>query len=512
MKSAITSIGREFIVNNTTGGAWFSVTHFGLAWVNDAERTNNPATENATVLVLPPSDNSGTTNGDYIFNIWQTPFAWDATGSDYGIGETLPQGFGAYYKYEYDECNDRNQLIGYADPNIKSDGGVTIGAYIGATNSAKGEMTLANIPSPLFYCTSTATTCATKTYSKYFPIKSYFPVVTTDSSINAKVTIMDYVLELPAVTTQINDTVEAIIQSIGNFKFNRIGLYVTKSSYPDNIPNLITSLTPMADEEPVLFAIIDLTTSTTCGSTSSDTVLDIYKTRDDTGLAAWVFNAQTNLSSVSNVSNFAALASMYVDAARDDATNAYLNQIEFTANITESIMQLQLQYLQLQNYVKKYITGSAASTSLTKKGIDSIIMMAMNKEYFINDINNNVYYFKGDLFRSYSDNSSLNSANAIINISSIMDNLDDADEITIIIDNLDGTYLTIASESYQKWTGSITITNYDGSVKDKISLINGEFIKGFNNAKVTINLIYSYANTCWIVKGISITEEQNIIG
>jgi hypothetical protein len=123
MKSAVTNNGMNFIINNTTGGAWFSITHFSLAWVNETERTNNPAISTATNLVSLP-DSNGKANGDYIFNIWQTPFSWDATGRKYGIGESLPEGFGSYFKYELDNCLNINTLEAYADCGISSGHGI----------------------------------------------------------------------------------------------------------------------------------------------------------------------------------------------------------------------------------------------------------------------------------------------------------------------------------------------------------------------------------------------------
>ena len=136
MKSAITNIGRQFIINNTTGGAWFSVTHFGLAWVNADERLTNPAIDTATELVK--TQVSGRNNGDYIFNIWQTPFTWDATGRKFGLGDSLPEGFGSYFRYDYDNCNKRNKLSVYS-PGLESlpDGAKINGTtYYGAKEAA----------------------------------------------------------------------------------------------------------------------------------------------------------------------------------------------------------------------------------------------------------------------------------------------------------------------------------------------------------------------------------------
>ena len=309
MKSAITNIGRQFISTNTTGGAWFSITHFALAWVNSTERTNNPASEDATELILTHDD--GESDGDYIFNIWQTPFVWNSTGASYGVGTNMSEGFGNYFKYEYDECSKRNTLQAYYSDSTLADleyGFKTTGVVLyGASEESSsgeysgghyGQLTLSNIPAPLYYDTATATTLACKKYSKYFPIKSFSAVETTDDTIDAKVSLMNYQLELPAITSQIANEAYTIANSIGNFKFNRIGLYVTKSTYPDPIDKLITALTPVADkEEPVLFAIIDLSTS---NELCSDSVLDIFKTRDDSGLASFTYDAQVSLSSVNS--------------------------------------------------------------------------------------------------------------------------------------------------------------------------------------------------------------------
>lgn len=503
MKSAITNAGINFIINNTSGGAWFSVTHFSLAWVNEAERTLNPASATATKLVSDPFP-SGLSNGDYIFNIWQTPFSSDITGRQYGVGESLPEGFGAYFKYELDNCNNVNTLEAYADSGANPGYGIVSGVYVGASEGSAGSLTIDNIPAPLYYNTANAIKFGTKKYSKYFPIKSYYPVNTLGTGDEARIGIMNYTLELPAITTKINEIAESIKQSIGNFKFNRIGLYVTKSTYPDNMDNrLITSLVPVADEEPVLFAIIDLTKTNSCGASTLDSTLDIIKTRDDSGLSAFTYDAQIDLSPVSSLDNFASLASMYVDSARDDATNYYLSQIEANANIVESILQLQLQYIQLKNYLSK---STQELIEERRKGINSVLMLGQNKEYFINSISKPTYYYKGDLFRAYEDNQSINPSNAIINVSNKISGLEDGDSLTIIIDNLDGsTY-----DSYPKWSGKITITNYS-DVKDKIAVINYDTIAGLSNAKVTIDLIYSLALECWIVERVTTIEEKNIL-
>lgn len=507
MKSAITNNGINFIINNTTGGAWFSITHFSLAWVNETERTNNPATATATKLVSDP-DVNGKTNGDYIFNIWQTPFAWDGTGRKYGVGESLPEGFGAYFKYELDNCNDTNTLEAYADSGATPGYGITTGKYVGATESTPGALSIENIPAPLYYSTANAIKFGTKKYSKYFPIKSYYPVNTLGEGDEAKVGIMNYTIELPSVTTKINDEIESIKQSIGNFKFNRIGLYVTKSTYPDNMGDrLITSLVPVADEEPVLFAIIDLTRSNSCGTSTVDTTLNIVKARDDSGLNAFTYEAQIDLTPVSSADNFASLASMYVDTARDDATNFYLSQIEANANLVESILQLQLQYLQIKGYLGK---TAQQLMSEKKKGINSILMLGHNKEYFIDSISKPVFYYKGDLFRAYEDNGSINRSNAIINISNSISGIEDGDSLTIIIDNLDGSVYDFGGIKYPKWSGNIMITNYSDT-KEKIAVINYENIAGLSNAKVTVDLIYSYVNSCWIVERVTTLEEKYIL-
>ena len=513
MQSAITNVGRQFIVNNTTGGAWFSVTHFCLAWVNETELTNNPASATMTQLVLPDAGGNKA-NGDYIFNIWQTPFYYDGTGRQYGIGQNLSTGFGSYYRYDYDECNSRNTLTCYTAglptlPSGFATYGVTLnGASSSASTSSSGsDLTLLNIPAPLAYNTTTGTTYNTTTYSKYFPIKAFTTVESTDDTINALVSLMNYQLELPAVTTNTSDLAYSLQQAIGNFKFNRIGLYVTKSTYPDNIPQLITSLVPMADVEPVLFASIDLVDANT---TCANTTLDVFKTRDDTGLSGFTMDAQISLSSVNSYPNFAGTASMYIDAVRDDATNAYLNQIEVQANTTEAIMQLQAQVIQLTQTIQSYLTGSS-STNINKKGFATISLLAPNGEYYIGNSQNNVYYFKGDYFRAYTS-TTINNSNAIIDVlNGTQTTLNDGDEIKIIFDNLDGTSYTVGSSSQQLWTGNIQITNYDGITKDKIAYIDATLISGLVNAKVCVDLIYSLSNSCWVVSSVTAFDENKVL-
>lgn len=502
MKSAITNIGRAFIANNTTGGVWFSITHFGLAWVNDTERANNPAEATASKLVLDAG------NGDYIYNIWQTPFKYDGTGRKYGVGDSLPTGFGGYYKYEYDECTNRNSLTCYSS-DVSSltygfkDNGVTL---YGATSSITGSLTLDNIPAPLYYNTTTASTYGTKTCSKFFPIKAFTTVETTDDSIDSKVTLMNYQLELPAVTVNSANSTYVLENAIGNFKFNRIGLYVTLSTYPDDIPGLVTSLEPVADTEPVLFAIIDLTNDEVCSSN----ILDILKTRDDTGLASFSYDAQLSLTSVNEYPCFASAANMYIDAVRDDATNWYLNQLENNANTSEAIMQLQLQLSQITKALAK-MTGTDLSVNV-RSGFNSISFLETNSETYIGNTSNKIYYFKGDLFRSY-DDTSINTYNAIINIYDTNNanvSIQDGEQLQIIIDNLDGRYFTDATNGAY-WQGKIYINNYNSTLKEKLAIIDSTVIKSKTSAKVTIDLEYCLENTTWIVSNITAFDENNIL-
>ena len=521
MKSAITNIGRQFISTNTTGGAWFSITHFALAWVNSTERTNNPANENATELILTHED--GESDGDYIFNIWQTPFVWNSTGTSYGVGTNMSEGFGNYFKYEYDECSKRNTLQAYYSDStlagleygFKTTGIVLYGASEEASSGEYsgghyGELTLSNIPAPLYYDTATATTLACKKYSKYFPIKSFSAVETTDDTIDAKVSLMNYQLELPAITSQIANEAYNIANSIGNFKFNRIGLYVTKSTYPDPIDKLITALTPVADEEPVLFAIIDLSTS---NELCSDSVLDIFKTRDDSGLASFTYDAQLSLSSVNNYPCFAGYAYMYIDTVRDEATNFYLNQIEATANTTEAIMQLQLQIAQIGKYLNK-LNGTNPIVEI-KQGINSIALLQMDSEYYLGNTSKNIYYFKGDYFRaSDTDNTIINNANAqfnIYNAAASTSTINDGDELNIIIDNLDGRYYTTNATTVYLWSGKIYVTNYTSKLKQKLLILDSSMLKGATYAKINIKLVYSSTNSSWIVSEVNIFDEKNIM-
>ena len=517
MKSAITNIGRQFVTNNTTGGAWFAITHFALAWVNAEERLTNPPTDTATELVK--TQPSGQNNGDYIFNIWQTPFTWDATGRLFGVGDSRPQGYGMYFRYDYDVCDQRNTLTVY-NPGMEGlpsgariNGTKFYGASEGSTSGFSGtysggsssDLTMINIPAPLAYNSTTAVyPYSTTTTSKYFPIKAFRAIESTDDTINAQVSLMDYVLELPAVTANTLDASYALQNSIGNFKFNRIGLYVTKSSSPDPIPQLITSLTPMADTEPVLFAMIDLASDEICGGD----ILNIYKTRDDSGLSAFSFDAQLSLTSVISSEAFASAVSLYRDSARDDATNSYLNQLESTSNTVEAIMQLQMQVIQLSQYLKN-ITGTDPVLS-NNRGFGSLLTLQPNNEYYLSSQKNNIYYFKGDLIRSV-DPTIIVGANEIFNIrNSVNSSISDGDVIKLIIDNLDGRTYTSGTTVGAFWTGNIYITNYDGTNKFKIGQLDYNTLKGYAHAKVSIELIFNANNNTWILSELNVVDESSL--
>lgn len=508
MQSAITNFGRKFIVQNETGGACFSITHFALAWVNETEFTNNPASAEMTTLIQETPGSK--TNGDYIFNIWQTPFYFENDNRQYGLGTNLSEGFGSYYSYEFDECKNINTLKCYATPpSYLQEGFRVVSTLEGASATGTGDLTLANIPAPLKYNTITAQNLNVATYSKYFPIKSFHTVETTDDTINALVSVMNYQLELPAVTTKTSDLAYALQNAIGNFKFNRIGLYATLSTYPDPIPGLITSLTPVANEEPVLFACIDLTNTSTCGSEGVTSTLDIYKTRDDKGLASYTYDAQISLSSVNSYPNFAGTASMYVDMVRDEATNSYLNQLETQANTTEAIVQMQLQILQLSQYIES-ITGINPITP-TKKGLQSVTKLGQNFEYFVGNSLKNTYYFTGNSFRSF-DTRTINNSNAFINVlSNEQYNVEDGDTVKIIIDFLDGRSYSVNSSKYKLWTGSIHINNYDGNSKTKLLKIDNNMIAGIEYAKVIVTLMFSSDLSTWLVSDLSIFDENNIL-
>lgn len=512
MKSALTNIGRDSIAN-AHQGAFFTITHFALAYVNDIELTNNPASADMTSLLSDPV--GGKSNGDYIFNIWQTPFKWDGNSRKYGNGQNLADGFGSYYRYEYDECAERNVLTCYT-PGLESlpYGLKTSGTSVyGARNSTKypsdyqGSLTEPNIPAPLKYDTSvTAPTYDTRKYSKYFPIKSYSCINSTDEGINSKVTNMNYKLELPAVTTKTDDLTYALQNAIGNFKFNRIGLYATVSTYPTDLPNtLITSIVPMADEEPILFAVIDLVNDEVCGSS----LLDILKTRDDTGMAAFSFDAQITLTSVNNYPNFAGNASMYVDVVRDDATRYFLNQLENQANVSDSIMQLQLQVIQIAQYIEK-ISGNSTIKSM-RKGFDSLTALDQNQEYFIGDSSKAIYYFDASSLRSF-DDSMINTSNVIINVyNTLSDNsiiIQDGEKIQIILANLDGrNYVANNGTRLDYWSGEIIINNF-GLNKENLSIIKSSTISGISSAKVTIELVFCAQYASWVVSYVNVIDES----
>lgn len=488
MISAITNIGRNFVANNISGGAWFSITHFSLAWVTNEERTiNSPRAE----MIDFVTQKGNKANGDIIYNIWQTAFQGTEYNNTYGIlnsvGETS---FTDKWKYEYDDCNERNTLT-----NLDTDT-VLIGAYNTDTGYVEGNLSVANMPTELK--SANITKYPGMGYcDRLFPIKSFNVVKTSEDVVNASNTIVSYTLELPVVNSS-DSLLE--LEGIGNFKFNRIGLYVTKSSGTQGRDSV--SLTPIADEEPVLFAVIDLTTSTAC---NPDAVLDIYKTRESKGLSGWKSDVQLN---ISNTANLLDTTPLFRDSIRDDATSYYLSLIEQNAQTSSTLLDLQQQIINLTRIVR---SQTSIDSLISNKGFNGEVILSQDNQLEVgfNDKKEN-YIFNAENFKSV-DGLSTNNSNYIFTFTSPMETNNysrEGSESKIIISNLDGRKITSNDVTVNMWGGKIVFAKknyYNASLDEsgfKIYEINSSMLP--NKESCSVSLSISFHSSQWILTSVSI--------
>lgn len=516
MKSAILKSALQHIRDNTDSGAWLSITHFSLAWASDEERTSNPVSSDMSEVIVQGAN----IKGDYIYNIWQTPFPYDEyAGSFFALDES----YGKYFQYEYDVCEGKNVLkcnqFQTADswPSELSAHfpfGTVLNGYVNpsATNpnptQVGSQLSEANLPYYLDYSFVENRHRLVTPFTKLFPIKSYTSI--TDKE-NSEQILVNYNLSLPPLGTSASgDASNYYANSIGNFKFNRIGIYMTPCADPvaSTSTNPKDVYTPQATAEPILFAVIDIGVDSCSGN---DVKFDIFKTRDDSGFAGWDFDAQLPISIV-GASNLAqSQTTFYADSVRDDSTNYYLAQMMNNAAMAESIMQLQMMVLQLANRVEA-ISGVNPFTEMKTSGYNVNGTLVADSEVILTKTSlNNKMLLDAMSFRGVQSSTVqyINSRNALFSLKS---GANDGDFVKITIYNLDGSYYTRGTHDVQWWNGKVLFANYaEDGTKTKLFEINAKLIKGMKYAKVTLLFSYSADLGRWILESQSVINESAMV-
>lgn len=541
MNTAILNSALPYLTKDVGYGPKLSITHFSLAWVSEKERTENPAVPTMTEMVRQsPSD--GIVRGDYIYNVWQTPFNYDRFSGQFPapskVSSELAKGFGTYYQYEYDDCIGRNVLI----PNqitTKTDGldafddGTIAGpeakqffeqsdneghAFYGYVEGVEesSELTATNMPPALEF----SSTYGIAEYTKFFPIKAFRPI--TQKNV-ANATIMNYALALPPISVNYGNSVDFYAKSIGNFKFNRIGLYMTVNSEredsrstndPKDFYEPMASTPTDFDQYPILFAVIDIGVPA-AGCTGNDISFDVYKTRDDKGFAGWEFDAQLTVSSTILEAD-EGFYTLYTDAIRDEATKYYQAQMMNNASMSQTIMQLQMMVLQLANRVEE-ISGVNPFSPYKMAGYDVNGTLSVDKEYVLSKGGSNRKMLLDAIgYRGITTGGVqyINSSNALFSLKtkSSSNAIEDGEFMKITIYNLDGRYYSDSGNDVSWWNGSILFANYneDDGTKTKIFEIDSDLIKGMSFAKVT--LLFSYSgDSGWVLESQSVIDESSFI-
>lgn len=547
MKTAIlNSAMQNALTHNLNDGIWLSITHFALAWVSDTEREYNPVSVNMTELVREIATHYVVPNGfstigsgikhilnvtrtasgsyfktpsgytadasdlsivdldvkydvsvslgiygDNIYNIWQTPFA---KGVYAGQFSELPSSLGSKYSYEYDECSSRNVLKYESTP------------LLGCDNSGTtSDLSSQNMPVELDSSIEANQLAGIEPTTKLFPVKAYNKINSGDDSTVR----VNFMLELPPIATAIADAASRMENAIGNFKFNRIGLYAVKTNR-DAIFSGTVNNSPITSEEPILFAVIDIGVSSKCGD-NSESYLEVFKSRGDEGYAGWQMDVQLPISNAANIGQ--AEDAFYVDAVRDEATKFYQNQIESTAGIVESVMQLQMMVLQLAEYIEGK-TGVNPFVKPDRAGFSLIGNLAMDSEYHITANSKDTVYLSAEEYRGIDDGviTWVNERNSLINLDCATTDASpsDGDKVKITVCNLDGRKYLKGSKSFDLWNGSIMFVNHRSGVRTKIFTIDSSLISKISNAKVTLEFAYSSVNDIWLLIGISIIDESKL--
>jgi hypothetical protein len=389
MRAAITQVGFDTLTDDNISQPFMNITHFSLAYVNGDERNRGLSSSYLIGMTkLVPDSNSG----EVIHNVWQTPFY----NTDYaGVGGSLAASLAQYYHYEYDQETDANVLyvepeaIAFSGLNPAFDalcGGYTntvllrgvfgaenTGTEISSTSEFKdivlppfinfaeaaslGYSAYGDGNGPYLATDFLATTLMSSytensvyyaTTPKLFPIRSWYPIDSseTDALAPSNVKTMNYEIALPGYAAKnALDADEIRMNSIGNFRFNRIGVYVTKAVQGASAPNTIKDFFPNQDgtEEPILFAVIELDQNVG-GIAKGNSVL---KTRSqESGTYEYSLDWQADLEFATSPS-FINSAKFYQESYRSQATTQFMRQIEGNSVLAEAILQLQMQLLEM---------------------------------------------------------------------------------------------------------------------------------------------------------------------
>lgn len=402
MRAAITQAGFDTLTSDNVSQPFMNITHFSLAYVNGDERNRGLSSSYLIGLTKLVPDGS---SGEVIHNVWQTPFY----NTDYaGVGGSLASSFAQYYHYEYDQETDANVLyvepaaIAFSGLNPEFDalcGGyqdlVILRGITGAENTAtekSSTSTFGDVVLPPFVNFAEAAALGYSAYGdgngpylatdflansilsdyttnnvyyattpKFFPIRSWYPVESSemDGFTPSNVKIMNYEIALPGYAAKnALDLEEIRLNSIGNFRFNRIGVYVTKAAAGSPVPTTIRDFFPNQDgtEEPVLFAVIELDQDVG-GIAKGNSVL---KTRSqESGTYEYSLDWQADLEFATSPS-FINSSKFYQESYRSQATTQFMRQIEGNTILSEAFLQLQMQVLEMM-FTNRVGTNTALS-------------------------------------------------------------------------------------------------------------------------------------------------------
>lgn len=390
MRAAITQIGFNTLTNDSVSQPYMNVTHFSLAYVNGEERRRGLDVRHLIDMTnIVPADGSG----EAIYNVWQKPFF----NTDYaGVGGVMGSSLAGYYRYEYDPATDSNQLVvsptAIVFSGLNPDFDALCGGYIteitipgitGTENSstefsalstfrgiilppfnykvavASGYMAYGDGNGPyqaeVFFASSLMSDFLINnvyyaTTPSLFPIQSWYPVKGgSGTSVDAYDTlkIMNYEISLPGyVPSNGNNVNEMLENAIGNFRFNRIGVYVTKMAGAQ-APGTIKDFFPdqSGNEDPILFAVIEIDQEIEGGIAKGNSIL-MTRTSEGGGSNGYNLTWQADLEFATSPT-FIKSSKFYQESYRSQATTQFMRQLEGNVVLAEAYLQLQMQVLEL---------------------------------------------------------------------------------------------------------------------------------------------------------------------
>ena len=206
--------------------------------------------------------------------------------------------------------------------------------------------------------------------TKLFPI-GHYDVLSTKS--DEKVGQVQYTVEInmKSVFTEVANRTQIYYDAGGHkvsgdsykmsFKFNRIGIYAvpvalhayteSESQNVDNCANYSVQMQANGNDEPVLFAVMDL---------------DSPIVMSEDGVLEYKFNFNVDFSS--DASGVVDSASIYYNLYEDDAITWYKNQLIANASTANAITNLGVQMAYLRKQVNKLSPGSTTGCSVSDKG------------------------------------------------------------------------------------------------------------------------------------------------